>query len=378
MPAAEAVGPEGRAEGAAAESPGGEVAPVAVEEDGPADPDAPPAAGGGDTADTGRGRTSTTVIARTPPTAPSNDAAPPSAAVGSATEGGAPPEQDDGDEQPKADDLFARMRAERKASVAHANEVLAEGSSAPDGPGVDPATPARATPDGDEPPAEPGATPDADDAASAIATAFEQRDGDVEAHERALTRALKRALGDEQNQLLDDLRRAKGVPGIDVLLPSAEEQAGRYATAATRALSAAAAAGGGADVPDAEVATLAADLGGELVGGLRPRLDRAIEGAGGDEATATEALSSAYREWRTSRIEPLARHHVLASWAAGAFASTPDVALRWVVDPEVGCSPDCADNVLAGPTMKGDAFPTGRSHPPAHAGCRCLVVPDSR
>ena len=29
---------------------------------------------------------------------------------------------------------------------------------------------------------------------------------------------------------------------------------------------------------------------------------------------------------------------------------------------------------LAGPTVKGEAYPTGQLHPPAHAGCRCLLV----
>jgi hypothetical protein len=192
-----------------------------------------------------------------------------------------------------------------------------------------------------------------------------------------LARALKRALADEQNQLLDDLRRAKGVPGTDVLLPPADEHATRCARVAVEVLAAAAASGGGA-LPAAEVRALAAALGGDLVAGLRPRLARALDDEGGDEAAAAAAVSAAYREWKTGRIEPLARHHVLVAWAAGSFASTADTELQWVVDPEVGCSPDCADNVLAGPTARGEPFPTGQLHPPAHPGCRCLVVPANR
>jgi hypothetical protein len=30
---------------------------------------------------------------------------------------------------------------------------------------------------------------------------------------------------------------------------------------------------------------------------------------------------------------------------------------------------------LAGPVPRGEAFPTGHPHPPAHAGCRCLLAP---
>ena len=47
--------------------------------------------------------------------------------------------------------------------------------------------------------------------------------------------------------------------------------------------------------------------------------------------------------------------------------------LRWV-PAEVEQCPDADDNALE-PTCKGRPFPTGQSCPPAHAGCRCLVVP---
>jgi hypothetical protein len=43
-----------------------------------------------------------------------------------------------------------------------------------------------------------------------------------------------------------------------------------------------------------------------------------------------------------------------------------------------GPCPDCDDNALAGPTPRGEVFPTGQPHPPAHAGCRCLLVPVRR
>ena len=49
--------------------------------------------------------------------------------------------------------------------------------------------------------------------------------------------------------------------------------------------------------------------------------------------------------------------------------------LRWVVDDDVAECPDCDDNALAGPVPSREAFPTGHPHPPAHAGCRCLLVP---
>ncbi len=49
--------------------------------------------------------------------------------------------------------------------------------------------------------------------------------------------------------------------------------------------------------------------------------------------------------------------------------------VRWVLDPTGGPCPDCDDNVLGGAVAKGDEFPTGHPCAPAHPGCRCLVVP---
>ena len=58
----------------------------------------------------------------------------------------------------------------------------------------------------------------------------------------------------------------------------------------------------------------------------------------------------------------------------GVLTAAPNgTTFRWVFgDP--GPCPDCDDNSLAGPTAKGEPYPTGQHHPPAHAGCGCLLV----
>jgi hypothetical protein len=67
---------------------------------------------------------------------------------------------------------------------------------------------------------------------------------------------------------------------------------------------------------------------------------------------------------------------VAAAFARGVLAATPDgVSLRWVVDDGEDRCPDCDDNALGGATAKGEAYPTGQIHPPAHPGCRCILVP---
>ncbi len=111
-----------------------------------------------------------------------------------------------------------------------------------------------------------------------------------------------------------------------------------------------------------------------MVDDLRARLQRALEASDGDEARLVDGISAAYREWKTSRAEPSARHHVVAAHNRGRFATAADGPLRWVLDAEEGPCPDCEDNSLAGATPKGSPFPTGQEHPPAHVGCRCTIV----
>ena len=47
----------------------------------------------------------------------------------------------------------------------------------------------------------------------------------------------------------------------------------------------------------------------------------------------------------------------------------------WSLDDAEGACPECDDNALAGPVPRGDRYPTGHRHPPAHDGCRCLLLP---
>jgi len=97
---------------------------------------------------------------------------------------------------------------------------------------------------------------------------------------------------------------------------------------------------------------------------------------GFDEAGLADLVGSAYRSWKGARIEGLAMDHLVAAFERGVLASAPpDARLVWVVDDDGGPCPDCDDNGLAGATPAGSEYPTGQTHPPAHPGCRCLLVP---
>jgi hypothetical protein len=209
---------------------------------------------------------------------------------------------------------------------------------------------------------------------------LEQRDECLEPVASDLSRRLKRVLQDEQNEILDRLRQSRGRTRPEDALPSAGDQAARYRDAAKAPLAEAALAGASFNragaVGDAPSGPWAQALADELVSGLRERVSRSLAAVGdvADGNDAADSLGAAYRQWKTERVDQIARHHLAAAFNEGVLAGAPEgSSLRWVFgDP--GPCPDCDDNALAGPTAKGEAFPTGQRHPPAHAGCGCLLV----
>ena len=266
----------------------------------------------------------------------------------------AEPEPESAPVSSRVDELFARMRAERAEAVAKAQEVLAEEAPA----------------EGDEP--EPAVEPGATSAAGAAALA--RRDEVVAPFEQTLTRRLKRVLADEQNEVLDLLRRGPSGKGGDVLPPAADHVA-RYRDAAADALQDAWRAGAGtSDQPIP--ADLLTDLATELVEPLRTRVERVV-GRSGEGEELADALRGCYREWRGRLSDGAVRHAVIAAYSAGVYdAAAPDTKLCWVVDNGGVPCPDADDNALAGAVPKGEPYPTGHLRPPAHPGCRCLAIPD--
>jgi hypothetical protein len=200
---------------------------------------------------------------------------------------------------------------------------------------------------------------------------------------------VKRALQDDQNRLLDAIRNASGKWG-DASVPTEDEQRGLFVEAASGLLADAYEAGaafthkqghgtpGPVTAAAAKVAdALAADLAATVVTLLR-RPFNGDEGVllGTDEDEAVERVSAAYREWRGERIERLVGDFALGAFSAGVLESiTPGTGMRWMHTGRGAACPDCEDNSLAGVVAPGEEFPTGHRHPPAHAGCRCMVAP---
>jgi len=214
-----------------------------------------------------------------------------------------------------------------------------------------------------------------------------RRDALVEPLVPDVVRASKRLLQDEQNSLLDTVRRARGRLDSDRLLPEPARQRETWTALLAPSIDAAylggrAAAGKSGRVTSAPDRLLA-ELAALLVMPLRERVSTTIEGAIAmgpyDDAIELQrelgsAIGARFREWRGSDLETHVVDVLAAAYSRGAYdGAGPAAMLQWVpADP--GRCPDCDDNALE-PTLKGKAFPTGQPHPPAHPGCRCIVVP---
>jgi DivIVA domain-containing protein len=192
-----------------------------------------------------------------------------------------------------------------------------------------------------------------------------------------LSRHIKRALGDDQNRLLDVLRSTPTLAG-EALLGPEDLHLSMFISAAQShlddAFAAGAVFGGGAEVttsPNGAVEQAAAGLARTVVTMLRRRI---AEGTDAGEEAA-DRVGAAFREWRGERIERLVGDFAVQAFSAGVAASSSSEGLvRWVMTTSTGCS-DCDDNALAGALPLAEGFPTGHAYPPAHSGCRCLVVP---
>jgi DivIVA domain-containing protein len=192
-----------------------------------------------------------------------------------------------------------------------------------------------------------------------------------------LSRHVKRALGDDQNRLLDVLRSTPNLGGEN-LLGAEDLHLAMFISAAQGHLAEAFVAGtvfagaAGGDVASGPaVEQAAAGLARTVVTMLRRRI---ADGSDGGEEVA-ERVGAAFREWRGERIERLVGDFAVQAFSAGvAEAAAADGQVRWVLASPNGCS-DCDDNALAGAVPIAEGFPTGHAYPPAHSGCRCLLTP---
>ncbi len=272
------------------------------------------------------------------------------------------------------DDIFAKLRAGSTADVA------AKATAAPDI--------AK-----DEKPAVKTAAPKAEKKAKAKPAVpvvdparFEERNEELSPVVVAMARKLKRVLADEQNTVLGHVRAKKTSLDIDAVLGTEAEHSARYAVAVAEDSMAAASAGaksvkaaGGSSrrvTQKAIAAHAVSAITAGLVAGFRDDARIAIGEAEGDRDVLLGLIRDVYRTWKTERIDSHVDDIACSSYSHGAYlALEPGSRITWMAEPDTNCCSECEDNSLGGSVVRGDDFPTGHSHPPAHAGCRCLVCP---
>ncbi len=275
-----------------------------------------------------------------------------------------------GEERPSADDVFARLRAGQSEGAARLEAGEADG-------GAEGAEESGG-----------GEVEEPLDHDSALVLA---RDQSLAPLQQALARQLKRALADEQNEVFDRLRRRPKIAVPEEILGTDTEHAERYRAAGEDAVWAAALAGARSTAPagterdggleaalehDRVLDEVLDEISLELALPVRERLEAALAAAEGDADEATTLLRSAYREWKSQRLDELAGDLARSAFGRGAYAAVaPGAPIRWVVDQR---APGCDDAPLdsaAGAVPRGQPFPSGHRHPPAQAGCRCLIEP---
>jgi DivIVA domain-containing protein len=192
-----------------------------------------------------------------------------------------------------------------------------------------------------------------------------------------LLKKTKRTVQDDQNALLDAVRRHKGRPRAAQVLPDLDALLLSWGIVLHDAVDRAyvagrEAAGGERRNAEQELVQEAAEM---IVVPLRDRITHAIDsGEEGDAGGLVERIGARYREWKNQSLEGSLAESLAFVWSRGVYDATPDDGVLWWIPFEEGRCSDCDDNGLE-PTVKGKDFPTGQAFPPAHPGCRCLLMP---
>ena len=196
-----------------------------------------------------------------------------------------------------------------------------------------------------------------------------------------LVRHCKRVLQNEQNEILDALRRRRGRLSAEKLLPPLSQQVTAWSEVLSPAIAEAYVAARTGAQPEGDAVTgapprMVTGMVEILVTPLRDRLLAAVDETLGDDANPdviAHSIGARYRGWKGEELDNRINDLLAAVYARGVYDAAPEGALlRWV-PAEQGQCPDADDNALE-PTRRAERFPTGQPFPPAHPGCRCLLA----
>ncbi len=277
----------------------------------------------------------------------------------------------------RVDEIFARLRTSSTERVAKAttDDLATSNDDSPSTPRAATTKPSIATSMAVTPPV-------------VHQSVFRRRDEVVVPAIDMMIRALKRQFSDDENAALAHVRTKRTSLTASAMFGPTDEHSRRLADTirevitsvavdAARSLTDARRSDLRSTIAKGEVFDAVVDvMSKELVDPLHERLASAIEVAAGDRDALSVALRSLLHEWRSQRLSLVIADIAHFTYARGLFLGCDGgTSVCWAVDPNGPACADAEDNSLAGAVQHGTHFPTGHQHPPAHAGCRCLVVP---
>lgn len=206
------------------------------------------------------------------------------------------------------------------------------------------------------------------------------------------TRRIKRVVQDDQNALLEGLRiggveearrivtdtqaiaRAYSEVMASFVQPIVE-QSSRYFSQIQRIQGVPDGRWNVSVKPSVEMKAAVDELAVELAEEVSSRVLSVIgAGIGDDLAALSTRLGATFRELKTEFVETLVSDMISILVSTWLITCTDVAKVTWVRGGPGGCA-DCEDNELEGIIDVGSNFPTGNPAPPAHIGCRCLLVP---
>ena len=214
--------------------------------------------------------------------------------------------------------------------------------------------------------------------------AFERRSEALAPLVTKMARSLKRVLADEENEILEHLRKRKPVMELKAMCGTPAEHTAKYVEALSNEVTAAAKAG--ANFVDANTKrmptksdinpTITETVKRLLVAPLRDKISEVLATHAADKEGAAKAIRGVYRQWKSTQIDEHIDDVACLAYSRGMYVTfAPGTQVCWMVDPNGPACADAEDNSLAGCVVLGKEFPTGHSEPLAHAGCRCLLAP---
>lgn len=213
-----------------------------------------------------------------------------------------------------------------------------------------------------------------------LPTAFDGRDIALNRATPGFRRRLKRAVNDDQSEVLEALRAGRGMV-TPAELPPLEHQLDVYIEALRPVLFDVVTSGaellGCLDIPVPSVESLCLQLARHVVECLRTPSVAAIERAATtDREAILDPIRGIYRDFRNGMLPDLIEDALHEAFALGLYhAIDPSDHVLWVTDPRLDPDPICEDNSASRALPKGANFPSGHPRPLSMPGCRCLVIP---